>query len=210
MAVVTFLPVTPWAQAAATFKSNLGLPPFWPVFFKYHWCWKRGSVGSSCGGRSTKFSTFNGLYPRFSSLWSALYCSLLKNPSSCTTCESKSWALKGSALRPWSKASRNETQGDFLDAVNAKSSAESPAFGSPNPRLTRRNPVCWTACATCGSALRRRRWPTLRLLRAWGSPWWMKWYSCWEPNTGPKLWNPFLRAILCAKSGTLGSGLIFT
>ena len=35
---------------------------------KYHWCWKRGSVGSSCGGRSTKFSTFKGLYPRFSSL----------------------------------------------------------------------------------------------------------------------------------------------
>ena len=28
MAVVTFLPVTPCAQAAATFKSNLGFPPF--------------------------------------------------------------------------------------------------------------------------------------------------------------------------------------
>ena len=46
MAVVTFLPVTPWAQAAATFRSSLGLPPFWPVFFRYHWCWNRGSVGS--------------------------------------------------------------------------------------------------------------------------------------------------------------------
>ena len=33
MAVVTFLPVTPWAQAASTFKSNRGLPPFCPVFF---------------------------------------------------------------------------------------------------------------------------------------------------------------------------------
>ena len=48
---------------------------FWPLkklryvkLTKYHWCWKRGSVGSSCGGRSTKFSTFKGLYPRFSSL----------------------------------------------------------------------------------------------------------------------------------------------
>ena len=33
IAVVMFLPVTPSAQAAATFKSNLGFPPFWPVFF---------------------------------------------------------------------------------------------------------------------------------------------------------------------------------
>lgn len=33
MAVVTFLPVTPCAQAASTFKSRRGLPPFWPVFF---------------------------------------------------------------------------------------------------------------------------------------------------------------------------------
>ena len=32
-----------------------------------------------------------------------------------------------------------------LLAVNAKSSAERPAFGRPNPRLTRRNPVCWNA-----------------------------------------------------------------
>ena len=37
MAVVTFLPVTPWAQAASTFKSRRGFPPFCPVFF----CWKR-------------------------------------------------------------------------------------------------------------------------------------------------------------------------
>ena len=35
---------------------------------RYHWCWKRGSVGSDCGGKSTKFSTFKELYPRFSSL----------------------------------------------------------------------------------------------------------------------------------------------
>ena len=28
--------------------------------------------------------------------------------------------------------------------------------------------------------------------------------------TGPRLWNPFLRAILCAKSGTAGSEWIFT
>jgi hypothetical protein len=37
IAVVTFLPVTPWAQAASTFKSSRGLPPFCPVFF----CWRR-------------------------------------------------------------------------------------------------------------------------------------------------------------------------
>lgn len=33
MAVVTFLPVTPCAQAASTFKSSRGFPPFCPVFF---------------------------------------------------------------------------------------------------------------------------------------------------------------------------------
>lgn len=45
MAVVTFLPVTPWSHAAWTFKSNLGLPPFWPVLRKYHCSGKYGSVG---------------------------------------------------------------------------------------------------------------------------------------------------------------------
>lgn len=46
IAVVTFFPVIPWSQAACTFKSKRILPPFWPVFFKYHCKGKYGSVGS--------------------------------------------------------------------------------------------------------------------------------------------------------------------
>merc|ERR1711962_372484 len=30
------LPVIPRAQAAATFRSSLGFPPFCPVFLRYH------------------------------------------------------------------------------------------------------------------------------------------------------------------------------
>ena len=53
--------------------------------------------------------------------------------------------------RPPSNASRRETQGDFFEAVKAKSSESRPAFGMPYPRLTRRKPVCWTAWSTWGS-----------------------------------------------------------
>lgn len=45
MAVVTFLPVIPWSQAACTFRSSRILPPFWPVFRRYHCNGKYGSVG---------------------------------------------------------------------------------------------------------------------------------------------------------------------
>lgn len=37
MAVVTFLPVTPCAQAASTLRSRRALPPFCPVLRRYHW-----------------------------------------------------------------------------------------------------------------------------------------------------------------------------
>lgn len=97
---------------------------------------------------------------------------------------SVSW---GAETTPSSKACLRETQGDFLAAVKAKSSADRPVLGKPNPLLTRRNPVCWTATATWGSALRRRRWPTLRLLRACAKPWWTKWYSLWDPKTYNKM-----------------------
>lgn len=45
IAVVTFLPVIPWSQAAWTFKSKRFLPPFCPVFRRYHCNGKYGSVG---------------------------------------------------------------------------------------------------------------------------------------------------------------------
>lgn len=69
IAVVTFFPVTPWAHAASTFKSSFGLPPFCPTFFKYHWCLKKGSVGSLLPGfvgflisyNGTRLSTLKGL-----------------------------------------------------------------------------------------------------------------------------------------------------
>lgn len=47
---------------------------------KYHWCWNSGSVGSTSGGRSTRFSTFNGLYPRLS------FLARKKNPHKCKPC----------------------------------------------------------------------------------------------------------------------------